>query len=513
MSRHPHAVRWADAEAGRLSAGERAHLEAHAAACATCRQARARVRAARVAMSELAASPTPSPELPWDSIRAKVRWELSPAGTTGRLPVASRAGHRGLGLARLGAALGGMPGWAWWGAASLVATASAAILHFAGPGESREAPPVMVGHLTTPAAPAAPAAALAPAPAAPAPLIGLVTRTRGAVQLDGDAQRLFERPVHAGAVLASGLGWMDVQLGEGSALTLGPRSSLRVDRFDAAVIELSIDGLVDVEVAPRAAGQRFLVRAGAQTVEVRGTQFRVEHRADETRVSCRHGAVVVSEGPRSREVAAGQKVAVLTGQPMPAAAPLSATERIELALATPYRVPWDDAAAVAASTARLELIAPAERRLRLDGVDLGAGSLEVRVGRGRHLVETAPAGGAFRRAGWAVVGAQAEAVRFEAETTADAPPSSSASYRRLFELRARLSRGKLARCVRPLAKQGLAETFVRVELFVDRDGSVSYLNILDTDLPTELAECVRAVVADVRFVAGPAAKVVEKIEL
>lgn len=510
MSRHPEAVEWADAEAGRLAPRRLAQLDEHAEACPSCRQAWQRVRAARTAMAELAASPPPSPELPWDSIRAKIRWELSPAGTTGRLPVSRRR------FTLFGTTLGATPSWVWWGAASLVATATAAVLHFSAtdtidPSDLRAsrdgaaAPPTLAHHL-------APAVSPAPSVDAAAALIGLVTRTRGAVQLDGDAQNLFERPVRAGSVLSSGVGWMDVQLGEGSALTLGPRGSLRVDRFDASTIALSIDGVVDIEVAPRAAGQRFLVRAGAQTVEVRGTQFRVEHRADETRVSCRHGAVVVSEGSRSRQVGAGEKVAVHTGQPMPAAAPLSAAERIELALATPYRVPWDDAATVAAATARLELVAPAERRLRLDGVELGAGSLEVRVGRGRHLVEASHAGGPFHRAGWAVVGAQAETVRFEAETSAETP-SASASHQRLRELRARLARGKLARCVRPLAKQGLAETFVRVEMFVERDGSVGYLNILDTDLPTEIAECVRSVVADVRFVAGPPAKVVEKIEL
>lgn len=513
MIGHPEPARWADADAGQLSPRQLARLEAHAAGCGRCRQVRDNVLVARAAMAELRATPSPAPELPWDSIRAKIRWELSPAGTTGRLPVSPpRRLLGGLG------GLGGVPSWAWWGAASLVATAATAVLHFSTPderpGSAPVAPELIVRH---------PAAAPLPSPppaAALQPLTGLVTRTRGAVQLDGDAAHLFARPIHAGAVLSSGAGWMDVQLGEGSALTLGPRGSLRFERLDAGAIELSIDGVVDLEVAPRAAGQRFLVRAGAQTVEVRGTQFRVEHRADQTRVSCRHGAVLVREGARSLEVAAGRVVAVHTGQPMPAPSPLTAAERIELALATPYRVPWDDAASVAAATARLELVATADRRLRLDGVELGAGSMEVRVGHGRHLVEASQAGGPFRRAGWAVVGAKAEAVRFEASPVANTAAAveepgraSSPSYQRLCELRARVARGKLARCVRSIAKQGLSETFVRVELFVERDGSVGYLNILDTDLPTEIAECVRSVVADVRFVAGPAAKVVEQIEL
>lgn len=510
--------RWADAAAERVHARQLARMHAHAETCERCRLARSRVMAARTAM--IAMAHAPAPELSWDSIRAKIRWELSPAGNTAELRTLELAHPR-------------KRRWAWVGiAAASVAVASVAA-HFAwrGAGAEQEAssgsrtasiaavtPSTSAEKPRDPEAPFDPAAIASPAvlsadPAASAqPLIGLVTRARGAVQIDGDATRLFERTVGAGAVLASGAGWLDVQLGEGSALSLGPRSSLRVERLDTARIELSIDGVVDLEVAPRAPGQRFIVRAGAQTVEVHGTQFRVEHRADQTRVSCRHGLVTVSEGTRAREVGAGKMVAVHTGQPMPAAAALDVDAQLELAMATPYRVPWDDAASVRTTTASLALISTDERKLRLDGIELGAGSIEVRVGRGRHLVETSQDGGAFRRAGWAVVGAKAPAVRFEIGSE-EATRTSGAAYQRLCELRARLVRGRLARCVRSLAKQGVSGTFVRVELAVERDGAIGYLNILDTDLPVGLAECVRSVVAEVRFIAGPAATVVERIEL
>lgn len=514
---HVDPERWADAAAERVPARQLERMNAHAEGCERCRLARTRVLAARAAMAAIAEAP--APELPWDSIRAKLRWELSPAGNTAELRLLELAHPR-------------KRRWVWGGlAVASLAFASLAV-HFAlggspsttarSSGNRTTAP-----HVARPIAPARPAAsdvpsrspaiasgsvAAPPAELAAQPLIGLVTRARGAVQIDGESTRLFERTVGAGAVLASGAGWLDVQLGEGSALALGPRSSLRVERLDTARIELSIDGVVDLEVAPRAAGQRFVVRAGAQTVEVHGTQFRVEHRADQTKVSCRHGLVTVSEGARSQQVGAGKVVAVHTGQPMPQPGSLDAEGQLELTLATPYRVPWDDAASVRTTTARLELVAADERKLRLDGIELGAGSTEVRVARGRHLVETSQDGGAFRRAGWAVVGAKAPAVRFEVGSE-EASRTSGANYQRLCELRARLVRGRLARCVRPLAKQGVSGTFVRVELAVERDGAIGYLNILDTDLPGGLAECVRSVVSEVRFVAGPAATVVERIEL
>lgn len=497
--RHVAPERWADAQAERVPAAELTRMNAHAEACARCHVARGRVLAARAAMAAMAQAP--APELPWDSIRAKVRWELSPAGSSGELRLFEETRRR----VRLT--------WLTFGGAA----AAAALLVVAAPlllggADERSASSPVAQPRPLGAPPSAPETSGPAQASAPQPLVALVTRTRGAVQIDGEAQGLFERPVAAGAVLSSAAGSMDVQLGEGTALTLSPRSNLRVERLDSAMIELSVDGVVDVEVAPRARGQRFLVRSGAQLVEVHGTQFRVEHRADETRVSCRHGLVTVREGARVQKIAAGQVVAVRTGEPMPAPAPLDESALVSLALAVPYRVAWDDAASVRTTTARLELVASADRRVRLDGVELGTGTTLVRAPRGRHLVETSQGDGPFRRAGWAVVGAKAAAVRFETNPEEASRPAGAASLR-LGELRARLVRGKLARCVRPLAKQGVSGTFVRVELAVGRDGAIGALNILDTDLPASLAECVRAAVSELRFGPGPAATIVERLEL
>ena len=56
----------------------------------------------------------------------------------------------------------------------------------------------------------------------------------------------------------------------------------------------AVDGTVDISVAPRGDGQRFLVDAGDHTVEVRGTQFRVTHDAGATSVERRQAHAVLA---------------------------------------------------------------------------------------------------------------------------------------------------------------------------------------------------------------------------
>lgn len=491
MIGHVAPVRWAKLAAGEVSAPAAARMRAHAARCVRCRQAQERIAAAQAAMRELREGT--GPELPWDSIRAKVRWQLGSG--EGEAEAKPRGARR------------------WLGAAAAVATVGAVVAAVAlWPGSERAAaPPVAV-------APSGAVPAVAPPVAvAPSPLSALVTRVRGVAQLDGtrDGAALFSRVVGAGTVVATAAGTLDLQLGEGTALTLGPRSTLRLERFDTEAIELSIDGVIDLEVAPRRPGQRFLVRAGAQTVEVRGTRFRVEHHADHTRVACHHGLVSVHDGAAEVAVAAGAVASLRTGEP-PLSSALSSSEALMLALAAPYRLPWDDADALAAGSARLELEVAPSRRVRVDGQELGAGAVAVRVLRGRHLVETAAAGEPFQRAGWAEVGAGVASARFSEEEGASSAvggATARARMARLAELRRALDRRQLARCVRSITKQGLADTFVTVELSVERDGAIGYLNIVDTDLPGEVAECVRSELAKLRFGAGQAARLRERLEL
>lgn len=488
MIGHVAPVRWAKLAAGEVRAPAAARMRAHAARCVRCRQAQERIAAAQAAMRELREET--GPELPWDSIRAKVRWQLGSAEI--KAEAKPRASLR------------------WLGAAAAVAAVGAVVTAVALWPSSERAPASVA------AAPRGPAPAIT-APVAPVPLSALVTRVRGVAQLDGtrDGAALFARAVGAGSVVATAAGSLDLQLGEGTALMLGPRSTLRLERFDTAAVELSIDGVIDLEVAPRRPGQRFLVRAGAQTVEVRGTRFRVEHHADHTRVACHHGLVSVRDGAAEVTVAAGSVASLRTGEP-PVSSELSSSEELVLALTAPYRLPWDDAAALAAGSARLELEVASTRRVRVDGQELGAGAVAVRVLRGRHLVETAAAGEPFQRAGWAEVGAGVAAARFSEEEGASSAASGAATRARtarLAELRRALDRRQLARCVRSITKQGLADTFVTVELSVERDGAIGYLNIVDTDLPGEVAECVRSELAKLRFGAGLAARLRERLEL
>lgn len=486
--RHVPAERWVAQVRGRLSPLVVERDERHVAGCARCRAQRARVLRAWDAMTELRAEAPP--ELAWDSIRARLRWELSPAGASARLPVASdrRAATRRWLLAAC--AVGGVAcaiAAGWWGV------------------EATRPPLARRPAVEQPAQ-------AAPAPQAAA-LALVVTRARGVVQIDGerDGAALFSRAWGPGAVVASAEGSVDLQFGDGSGVALGPRSTLRLERFDTSAIELSLDGVADLQVAPRLPGQRFLVRAGAQTVEVRGTQFRVEHRAEHTRVACRHGLVQVRDGAAAVLVAAGRVTSVRTGAPLSPPVALTEAELVELALAAPYQVPWASPRELLAATARLEVAAPGTHHVRLDGIELGAGDAAVRATRGRHLVETAERGAAYRRAGWIEVASTARALRFEVAT---APAGAElGTERRRGELRARLDSRALGRCVRSITKQGVADTFVTVELSISHDGTIGYLNIVDTDLPAEVAECVRAVVAGTRFASGPAARLRERVDL
>jgi hypothetical protein len=75
----------------------------------------------------------------------------------------------------------------------------------------------------------------------------------------------------------------------------------------------------------------------------------------------------------------------------------------------------------------------------------------------------------------------------------------------MAQLEEALDRGRAAACLRALTKQGIADTYLELEVGIDASGAVSFLNIAGTDLPRSMASCVRDVVAAVRFPAGAAA--------
>ena len=109
----------------------------------------------------------------------------------------------------------------------------------------------------------------------------------------------------------------------------------------------------------------------------------------------------------------------------------------------------------------------------------------MRVTPGRHTIEAADSAGRFRRAGWVDVSRE-RAARFEAMPIEDDAAASSAAAiaARKHQLATGLDHARLHQCTRRLAKSGLTDTFVQIEITVDAAGAVNVLNIIDTDLPS-----------------------------
>lgn len=467
MSRHVRPEKWADAFAGKLDASLVDDMERHADDCERCAKARDRVQ--RASASFPALREQSSPELPWDTIRARVHWSVSKE---------RRDKQR-------------KPSRTPWLIAGALAAGGLAFY------VARE--PVSAPKPTR-----APVAHHELAPQAPAPVVGVVSRLAGQVMIDGVRRDdAFARTLGAGTVLATADGHIDVQFGADSAFALAPRSTLELRHFDANLIELVVQGTVDITVAPRAPHQRFLVVSGDTTVEVRGTQFRVHNDGKSTNVACRHGRVVVRDTRGETEVATARKLTAGT------VSALSVEELDELASATPATLPaWTDATSVVQTSSALEIATVGKREVRVDGVELGEAPLRVRVMPGRHTVETADSAGHFRRSGWVDVSAD-KAARLVVQ--AEAAPTGGAAERRR-QLHAGIDHERLAQCTRAIAKAGLS-AYVNVELSVDATGAVEFLNIIDTDLASSTSACVREVLSDVRFRPGAAATFRDKIDL
>jgi hypothetical protein len=503
VSAHVKPQRWADMFAGRVGDDERAEMQAHAKSCKECKRARDRV--GRASDSFTAIREQPGPELPWDGVRARVHWSVSKERrdqeASKQAPTRTR--------------------WIAWIGVSLVAAAGVAAGVVAlMPGEESGEAPMAVAPPTAP--PHAPQPEQAPPRVAkPAPIAGLVSRIAGRtsdVLIDGVRPTdLFSRTLVAGTVIATGQGRIDVQFGDASAFALGPRSTLELRRFDAEMIELRVDGTLDVEVGPRAANQRFVVVTGEHTVEVRGTQFQVRRGDTQTTIACRHGLVAVSDNGARVDVGAARQIAIRAGERISAdhVVPLTVDELAQLADATPLRVPaWTDVETLLPSSAPLEITTVGRRDIRVDGIELGAAPMIVRVMPGRHTVEATDHAGRYRRAGWIDVAApKANTKPARLDVAAEPALNTNGVAERRRQLKAGIDRGKLSRCTRSMAKAGLTDTFVLVEIAVDGTGAIGFLNVIDTDLPTSTAACVREVLAEVSFGKGLAATWRERIDL
>jgi hypothetical protein len=187
---------------------------------------------------------------------------------------------------------------------------------------------------------------------------------------------------------------------------------------------------------------------------------------------------------------------------------LSTDELAQLAAATPVTLPvWTGAQT---SAAPLEIASVNRRDVRVDGVELGAAPLRVRVMPGRHTVEVADRGGRYRRAGWADVTASKPA-RLDVMPEAPVAPTGGVAQRKK-QLDSGIDRAKLRACTRRLAKEGITGAYVDVEIGVDAAGAVNFMN-LDSDLAGTTNDCVKAVLQGVQFGAGAAASWRERIEL
>jgi len=430
----------------------------------------------------------PPPDLGWDAVRAKVHWSVS---TERHARVPARSPRRRL-------------AWFALGGAVAIAAGAVALGAFGGGAESDTR---VAEHPSATPSPRSPV----PAPAA---LAGIVNRTTGDVMVDGiRASDPFALRLHAGTVIATGAGRVDVQFGADSAFALGPHSRLELVQFDQRRVELAIEGTIDVEVAPRAPDQTFVVRAGARTIEVRGTQFRVHHAAAATTVACRHGLVAVHDAATAAPIEVGTARRVELGGADARVTPMSIEEVTELVEATPLTMPvWD--IGMLASSAPLAIATSGARAIRVDGVEVGEAPMKIRVMPGRHTVEAADDRGRYRRAGWVDVAApSAHAPPARLAVLPEPPPTRGTDTRRR-QLRAGIRNDAFSACTRVAAKQGLlAGAYVQIQISVETDGSVGMLNVIETDLPHKLADCIHGVLRQIRFSPGPAATWRERIEL
>jgi hypothetical protein len=504
----PH--RWAELARGTIAERDERRMREHADRCDACAQARDRVTGATRAFADIAA--TPAPELGWDTIRTRVYWATSSERR-------ERERTQRMHAVRLRR-------WGWVAVPAVAAAAAASVMlaRSGGSSHSDDAPVApSIAHGTGPASAGTGGSAHAPAaPTTPEPLHGVVTLAQGDVTLDGTshAAKVLAHEVDAGATFATGDGRVAVQFGDGSVFAVGPRSNLRVRRFDAAAIDLALGdaGEVTIEVAPRAPGQRFTVTAGDRTVEVRGTAFHVVRRGGTLDVACAHGLVAVRDHSGELLVPAGQGVVIGDADALAdrAAHALDDAAIDALGKAIGPRLPvWTDHDTMLRTSAPLAIAATHGRAIRVDGVRVGDGAMVVRVMSGRHLVEAADRGGAFGAGAgqWIEAGPGRADGRIDARVEVAAlapvaePPAGAASARaaRKAELDRALDHARVDACVRPLAKQGIAGAHVSLAISVDADGAINMLNVGDTDLPGDMAACVRDAVATVHFAHGAAA--------
>ena len=558
MSRHIAPHLWAEAERGNLSARKTAAMANHALTCERCDAIRARVLGAPETFAALRREP--APELPWETLRANIHWETSSSTRMPAMPldVLQDDARRRQEAKRDRSRRRGITGWPGFALAATGAAAAVVVWQYPSAHVTQSHPTVATAPSKAIDASASPAVGL----------VGVVTLAQGDVAVvDGKGSSAavtgssFGQVIGAGSTIRTNSddGQVAIQFGQDSAFSIGAHAAVKLAQFDRHNVELDLvgDGRLDVVVSSRAPGQRFWVRTGDRVVEVRGTQFRVERHAQHVAVACEHGVVAVSGvtgasfDPRVRDealaghlgvspevvVRGAQAVAVDDDQVLTTSSEkdgvrsLSVDERAALVAATPYQLAvWPDVgaaadpsaavqAAVSKLSAPLTVQAAAGQAVRVDGLTVGRGDVAVRVVSGRHAVETEQADGKWRGSGWIDVGTQAAAVDARvvvpvsvnasapvATEVAGAESATSVHAVSVRRRRADMSAldARLHACVRSLEKMGITGSNAELQITVDRDGAVEAVNLLSTDLPPTMADCVRSTVASSTFPPGPA---------
>jgi hypothetical protein len=443
-----------------------------------------------------------APELGWESIAARVYWSTSSEQRAKERTVAKRRKAPAFAIAAV-AAVGAVSLWSYTGSDEQAAA------------PAPDQPLALVAPAGPEAAPGTPATAPIAA-AVEALSAGLVTFAQGDVRA-GDQPLPFDLEIVAGTHLAAGEGGLVVQFGDRSAFRLAAHSSLEVRRFDSKRIELAVVGTVDVDITRRSPGQEFVVVAGEHEVVVRGTAFRVEFAEGKLGVSCTRGKVVVSGDEVMVPVPAGQALRIVQEgweQASLQAKPID-PERLralDAAMYMPMLPVWSDRQLLVKATTVLEVSAPAEQRIAIDGVAVAEGSFFLRSMSGRHQVALMDRSGQIRDKEWIdSAGGGSKSVNL-AQATAPVARVISGNSREAQKLRrgqmmAGLDKAQRTdRCLASLAKQGLKDgAFAEFEVGVTADGSQDYLTLRESNLSPVVVKCLRSAIDAQILPSGPAA--------
>lgn len=505
--RHIRPEAWADAARGRLSEAQLTRMDRHAGTCSRCASSRERVERAMETFADIRAR-EPG-ELKWEHIGARIYWVTSSERRIGRresgwleprwfAPVTAVAAAAALVVVVVGAMSFG-----WFGADDSPSTRAAP--QMAGDADDGIDNGLMAERM----------ASTPPVVTAPEPLTGLVTFMAGEVMHNGAPLR-FDALIAPGDRLQTRAGGqVAVQFGAEESFTLHSESRLTLVAFDDQRVQLDLDGDGDivVDVSHRRPGQIFAVDAGDRQIQVRGTRFSVSLRPDGLRVACSEGEVAVLGDAGETAVPAGRFAQFLGGAPNLRDMAPNEVEDLGRWL---FRVPtWTAAPELRDNTSQLRIGASAKQGVEIDGVLVPTGTFAMRVMPGRHLVRTDGGEGS-----WVEVDPGARVEAATPATPAVAVASSAAKRRskarskRRRQLNRALAGGtRLEGCVRALRKQGvLASAFIELELGVNARGTIGHLNIMDSNLSRETANCIRDAVDRIPFGKGPAANWKHRIE-